>query len=136
MTKSAGSFLSGISEVSRKTERLVPAEHGLTQAWVIGQTARDMFELSDDAIAELVYAEVQRLIPGYPDKYLFHRVVRKRHAMSTCYPGYLRDHAKFSQQIGDVQGLSLINDYRSNPLIEASVHLGEQVARRIEKGTA
>jgi hypothetical protein len=37
----------------------------------------------------------------------------------------------FNTEMSKMKGLYLISDYQTNPLIEGSVHLAEQAARRI-----
>ncbi len=127
----AGSPLSYLTEETRKNPARAPSGAGLTQAFIVGEAAKKMMQQDDTEVGELVFDEIRRLLPAYP-KPQFTRIIRRPKAMVLSAPGYQRQLADFNHSIRHIKGLHLISDYQSNPLIEASVYLGQQAAQRIE----
>ncbi len=125
-----GSLLTFITEETFKSKSRAPDGAGLTQAFVIGEEARDLMRGDDEAIADRIWNEIRRLLPRYPDR-RFSRVIRREQAMVIGPPGYQRELARFNEGLSGVKGLSLISDYQTNPLIEGSVYLGERAAQQI-----
>ena len=134
--KRAGSFLSSVTEESFKSSHRVPEGKGLSQVFVVGDIAKELLHLDDGVLADKVFSEIRRLLPDYPKQYRFARVIRRERAMSVSTPGYQKALAGFNEDVANVRGLHLISDFQTNPLIEASVHLGEQTAKRITRQSA
>jgi protoporphyrinogen oxidase len=128
--RSLGSPLTYVTEETYKSRSRAPAGAGLTQAFAIGSHARALLALEDGVIADRVWNEIQRLLPDYPDR-LFSLVIRRDCAMVASSPGYQRDLSRFNLEISKVEGLHVIGDYQTNPLIEGSVYLGERTAQRV-----
>jgi oxygen-dependent protoporphyrinogen oxidase len=127
---SFGSFLSYVCEETFKSKSRAPEGAGLTQVFAIGESARKLLALEDDEIADRVWTEVRRLLPGYPER-RFSQVIRREQAMLAPAPGYRQGLREFNAAMSRIRGLHLVSDYQTNPLMEGSVYLAERTAKRI-----
>ncbi len=126
-----GSFISSVTEESFKSPDRAPEGKGLLQAFVIGDSARELIPLDDETISERVLEELRSLLPALSESPLFSRVIRRPQAMVLAEPGYLKRLAKFNDSVSRIDGLELLSDHLSTPLIEASVALGERIAQNL-----
>ncbi len=129
--RSTDTFLTYITEETYKSKHRAPQGRGLTQAFIIGDAARNRMSLEDHEIVAQVHAEIRTLLPDFPERILSHGVIRREEAMALSGPGYQKKLIGLNQSLEHIRGLYLIGDYQTFPTIEGAVYVGEEAAARI-----
>jgi oxygen-dependent protoporphyrinogen oxidase len=132
---SRNSLISSFTEETNKSVHRAPDGKGLAQAFVIDEEAKRLLRETDEKIAKTVYDEARELFPQLPNDPLFSRVIPRKQGMVLSEPGYQQKLAGIRDRIDEIEGLYVTGDYLTNPLIEGSVHLAEQVAEKIRSNS-
>lgn len=126
-----GLRLSGILESAVKSPEYAPPGKGIIHAFTFGEYGREMLDLDDSAIRELVRSDIREVIPDFPDEEIFCEIFRWPQAVCLSSPGQITAVQHLKEALRSYEGLQLAGEYCGLPSVESAIHSGVKAARRI-----
>jgi len=126
----AGSF------ASQKFAGRAPDDHVLIRVFIGGAMQPELLALSDDQLVQLARQELAELI-GLGGTPVVSRVVRWTNAMPQYHVGHCARVERIEKSIGEVSGLSLVNNALHGvgiaPVIQSADRIAEKVAAELTR---
>ena len=118
-------YIAGMSNSAVLVPKAVPEGKALVDAFVIGDKADEMFQMTDEDAVQTVVDESRRYFPKIPERPLFSRVHRWKEAVCTAPGGMMTAMHDLQQTAPNrVKGLYFAGDYMGVPSTTGALRSG------------